>query len=366
MSQSNGSSKQIVENRRAARASGLRYIADDCAGIRRVRAGRGFAYVSSRGRRVRDPATLQRIRGLVIPPAWTEVWICLDPKGHIQAVGRDDRGRKQYLYHARWREARDRDKYHKLIDFASALPRIRRAIKHHLAQQGLPRIRVLAAVLAVMEQTLIRIGNDEYAGQNGSFGLTTLRDRHARINGRKVRFEFNGKSGIEHEIDLHDPRLTQIIRRCRDLPGQELFQYLDDDGNVCDVGSSDVNDYLRQISGADFTTKDFRTWAGTVLAACALREMDSFKSIAQAKRNLVRAIDAVADRLGNTRAVCRKSYIHPEVIDSYLRGGLMKGFVAKGRPAKSVRGLRPEENAVLGVLARRPGAASRRAHRKGK
>src|SRR5262245_42383018 len=302
------------ENRRAARASGLKYVENDRAGIRRVRAGRGFAYVTLKGRRVRDRATLKRIEELVIPPAWKDVWICSDPKGHIQAVGRDDRGRKQYLYHSRWREARDRDKYHKLTDFARALPRVRRAIHRDLRKRGLPREKVLAAVLAVMEKTLIRVGNDEYAGQNNSYGLTTLRDRHAHINRKKVRFEFNGKSGVEHAIDLEDCRLTRIIRQCRDLPGQELFQYEDERGEARDVGSSDVNDYLRDVSGGDFTTKDFRTWSGTVMAACALREIEPFKSMTQAKRNVVQAIDQVATRLGNTRAVCRKSYIHPNVI----------------------------------------------------
>jgi DNA topoisomerase-1 len=350
MSRLNGSRSLIEQNRRAARRGGLKYVCDESAGLRRVRQGRGMIYLDPSGKRVRDRRTLRRIESLVIPPAWQDVWICSEPRGHIQAVGRDARGRKQYLYHPRWREARDRDKYQKLTDFAAALPRIRRAVQRHLRLRGLPRDKVLATVLSVMERTLIRVGNDEYAGANGSFGLTTLRDRHAQINGHKVLFEFRGKSGIEHRIDLHDPELTRIIRKCRDLPGQELFQYVDDGGQVRDIGSTDVNDYLRRISGADFTTKDFRTWSGTVLAACALCECETFTSQTQARRNIARAVQRVADQLGNTRAVCRKSYIHPAVIETYLGGTLAEVLEQSRKGRALLAGLRAEENAVLEFL----------------
>jgi DNA topoisomerase I len=360
-SQLSRTSTLIEQNRRAARDSGLKYVSDEHGGVKRVRNGRGMIYLDATGKRVRDRGTLKRIASLVIPPAWKDVWICRDPRGHIQAVVRDARGRKQYRYHARWREARDRDKYHNLKEFAAALPRIRRTIRRHLRQRGLPRDKVLATVLAVMERTLIRVGNEEYAGTNGSFGLTTFRDRHARINGHKVLFEFRGKSGVRHAIDLHNPELARIIRRCRDLPGLELFQYMDDTGQVCDVGSTDVNDYLRRISGSDFTTKDFRTWSGTVLAACALCELEKFTSQAQAKRNVARAVDVVAQQLGNTRAVCRKSYIHPAVIQAYLDGTLA-GVLKQSRPGRTLlAGLRAEENEVLAFLRRRS-----RGTRKGK
>jgi DNA topoisomerase-1 len=347
----NGGSGVIEQNRAAARASGLKYVSDEMQGLTRVSTGRGVRYARPDGSPVRDPTMLKRIERLVIPPAWREVWICPDPRGHIQVVGRDERGRKQYLYHERWREARDRAKYNRLVDFALVLPKVRRAIKRHLAAPGLKREKVLAAVLAVMEKTLIRIGNDEYAGQNGSFGLTTLRDHHVEINGKEVCFDFKGKSGIKHEINLEDPKLANIIRKCRDLPGIELFQYLDDEGQVCDVGSNAVNEYLRQISGADVTTKDFRTWAGTVLAARALGELEPFKSPTQAKRNVTQAVRVVAARLGNTAAVCRKCYIHPAVLESYLKGLLSKRLrTSDPRVTHQLRGLRQEERAVLSFL----------------
>jgi DNA topoisomerase-1 len=270
----------------------------------------------------------------------------------LQATGRDARRRKQYRYHARWREVRDQAKYDKLIEFALALPLIRQRVDEDLAKRGLPRERVLAAVVKLLETTLVRVGNDEYARQNDSFGLTTLQDGHARVNGSRVRFEFPGKGGIDHEIDLHDPRLARIVEKCQDLPGQELFQYVDDDGNICDIGSSDVNDYLRQIAGQDFTAKDFRTWAGTALAARALQEFEDFDSQAAAKRNVTQAIERVALRLGNTKAVCRKCYVHPAVIDAYMDRTLVKTL--KGRTERELRDrlntLPPEEAAVLGLL----------------
>ena len=339
---------------KSARQAGLRYVSDAAPGIERRKSGKAFVYVGPTGRAVKDAATLKRIRSLVIPPAWTDVWICADPRGHIQAVGRDQRGRKQYRYHPRWREVRDETKYEKMMSFVRALPGIRRRVNKDLSRPGLPREKVLAAVVRLLETTLIRVGNEEYAEQNNSFGLTTLQDRHAKIAGGTVRFRFRGKSGVKHEIDLDDPRLAKIVKKCQDLPGEELLQYLDDDGNVRDIGSGDVNDYLREITGRPFTAKDFRTWAGTVLAARALQEFQQVDSQAQAKKNVVHAIEQVARKLGNTRAVCRKCYVHPAVIDSYMDGSLLKhlsGEVTK--MIKPLHQLRPEEAAVLVLLQKR-------------
>jgi DNA topoisomerase-1 len=306
----------------SARAAGLRHVSDAAPGIARRRARRRFLYVHPKGRAVRDPATLERIRTLAIPPAWTAVWICRRPDGHLQATGRDARGRKQYRYHQRWREARDETKYGRMLAFAAALPSIHRRVGRDLARHGLPREKILATVVRLLETTLIRVGNEEYARDNDSFGLTTLRARQVKVNGSKVRFHFRGKSGVEHAIELEDRRMASIVRRVRDLPGQELFQYVDEDGAQRSIGSDDVNAYLKEISGEDFTSKDFRTWAGTVLAARALARLGAFDSQAQAKRNVVTAVEAVAGLLGNTAAVCRKCYIHPAVIESYLEGRL--------------------------------------------
>lgn len=343
-------SRNKHDHPRAARSAGLRYVSDDKPGIRRVRRGRGFAYLLPSGRVVRDKATLARIRSLVIPPAWADVWICPQANGHLQATGRDDRGRKQFRYHPRWHEVRDQAKFERMLDFARALPRIRRTIHRDLRRRGLPRRKVLAAVVALLEQTLIRVGNEEYAQSNNHFGLTTLRDNHARVKRGRVRFEFAGKSGVDHEIDLHDPRLATIVRRCQDLPGEDLFQYVDDDGNVVDVTSTDVNDYLRDISGQTFTSKDFRTWAGTVLAACALGALEPFASATQAKKNVVAAIDRVARRLGNTRAVCRKCYIHPRIIEAYLDGAALPPPPESNGQTPARLRLRAEETAVVLLL----------------
>jgi DNA topoisomerase I len=269
---------------------------------------------------VRDVATLSRIRALAIPPAWRAVWICPRADGHLQATGRDARGRKQYRYHSRWRETRDETKYGRMLEFAAALPAIHRRVGRDLARHGLPREKILATVVRLLETTLIRVGNEEYARENDSFGLTTLRTRQVRVNGSKVRFQFRGKSGVEHAIELEDRRMAAIVKRVRELPGQELFQYVDEDGSLRSVGSADVNAYLKEISGEDFTSKDFRTWAGTLLAARALGRLGGFKSQAQAKRNVVTAVEAVARLLGNTAAVCRKCYIHPAVLEGYLAG----------------------------------------------
>ncbi|HEV8604986.1 MAG TPA: hypothetical protein VGQ99_06450 [Tepidisphaeraceae bacterium] len=346
----------------AAREAGLKWVSDTQPGLYRKRKGGGFIYVNAKGTQVRDQDQLHRARSLVIPPAWTDVWICADEYGHIQATGRDARGRKQYRYHPRWREVRDGNKYHRMLAFARALPRIRRRVRKDLARPGLPREKVLAAVMRLLETTLIRVGNDEYARENSSFGLTTMRDHHAKFNGSGVRFRFKGKSGVEHEIDLSDKKLTRIVRECRDLPGQELFQYLDDDGRVCDIGSQDVNEYLREISGEEFTAKDFRTWAGTVLAAKALQEYETFTSQRQAKRFILAAVEAVAKKLGNTKAVCRKCYIHPEIFNAYLDGSLVQ--MLRQRMEKRLKGnlkdLRPAEAAVLVLLQQRLTRESRR------
>lgn len=336
---------------RAARSAQLRHVTGGGPGVRRVGRGKAFAYVDPRGRPVKDSATLARIRSLAIPPAWTDVWICPSPNGHIQAVGRDARGRKQFRYHPRWSAVRDEAKYEKVIDFARALPRIRSAVRRHLKLPGLPRDKVLAGVVALLEKTLIRVGNDEYARQNGSYGLTTIRDHHAKVNGDRVEFRFVGKSGIKREVELESPTLARIVKKCQDLPGQELFAYLDDDGRPRDVKSSDVNDYLRRIAGNDFTAKDFRTWAGTVLAATALKEFEAFDSESQAKKNIVAAIERVAERLGNTRSVCRKCYVHPAILDSYIDGTLARTLQQRAeREMKRIATLPAEEAAVLALL----------------
>jgi DNA topoisomerase-1 len=345
-----------LDNIRAAKEAGLVYVSDESPGITRKKRGvKDFVYLDPRGKQVKDRETLDRIRMLAIPPAYRDVWICPNPRGHIQAVGRDDRGRKQYRYHEKWREVRDENKYGRMIDFAKALPLIRRTVAKHLKLKGLPRDKVLAAVVKVMEVTLIRVGNDEYAKNNKSYGLTTLQDRHAKFaRGGRVKLEFRGKSGVEHEFEIEDPRLARIAKQCQDLPGQELFQYLDENGVAHDIGSGDVNDYLRQITGKDFTAKDFRTWAGTVLAATALQEIEKFDSAAQAKRNVVRAVESVAAKLGNTKAVCRKCYIHPEILNAYMEGSLVDHLAQRAaNMARSLSKLRPEEAAVLTLLRSR-------------
>ncbi len=338
----------------SARAAGLRYTTDARPGIRRLRRGRAFTYVDAEGKRVRAAAELARIRSLVIPPAWSDVWICPDSRGHLQATGRDARGRKQYRYHPKWRVARDETKYDRVIGFAKVLPVIRRTTSDHLRRQGLPREKVLATVVQLLEKTLIRVGNDEYARSNRSYGLTTMRDGHVEVRGPRVRFSFRGKSGVEHEIDLTDRRLAKIVKQCRDLPGYELFQYFDENGERQTVGSEEVNAYLKDITGQDLTSKDFRTWAGTVLAAQLLREFEAFTSNAQAKRNILAAVEMVARRLGNTKAVCRKCYIHPAIFDAYLDGSMLETIAQRARNvSRAVDRLTQGEAAVLRLLKRR-------------
>ena len=332
----------------AARAAGLRYTSDEEPGIRRRRAGRGFSYLDPDGRPVRQPQRLRRIRSLAVPPAWTDVWICTDPRGHLQATGRDARGRKQYRYHARWREVRDETKYGRMLDFGRRLPRLRRRVERDLARPGLPREKVLATIARLLDSSALRVGNDEYARENRSFGLTTLREKHVEVEGGRVRFRFRGKSGKEHDVDVRDRRVAAVIRRCQDLPGQRLFHYLDEAGEVRGIDSADVNEYLREATGGEFTAKDFRTWSGTVLAAVELARLGGFETETQARHNLVEAIRSVAERLGNTAAVCRRCYVHPAVMDGYLAGRMVE---ACGEPDRHC------EEAVLELLEREARAA---------
>lgn len=332
-----------------ARQAGLRYVSDAKPGIVRKTQGKSFVYRQPNGSVVRDKDTLRRIRSLVIPPAWTDVWICLIENGHIQATGRDARGRKQYRYHPRWREVRDESKYDRVLAFAEALPKIRHRVAADLRRHGLSREKVMATIVRLLETTLIRVGNDEYVQQNGSHGLTTLHNHHAKVRGEQITFEFKGKSGKRHRIDLRDARMARLVRRCQELPGQDLFGYVDAEGKVHDVTSGEVNDYLREIAGADFSAKDFRTWAGTVLAAVALRQFEAFKSQVEAKRNTLRAVESVALLLGNTPAVCRKCYVHPTVLNGYLTGHTIN-HLRRSRPGHSPTKLRPEETAVLKLI----------------
>jgi DNA topoisomerase-1 len=318
-------------------------------GIRRKKNGRGFTYVSPEGKTIKDAAQLARIRALAIPPAYTDVWICPTPNGHIQATGRDARGRKQYRYHPKWRETRDETKFGRILAFSEVLPRIRKRVKRDLSRPGLSRDKVLATVVQLLDCTGIRIGNDEYARANRSFGLTTLRDRHVEVSGSNIRFEFRGKSGKAHSVSLNDRRLARIVQRCQALPGEDLFQYIDDEGVRQTIGSGDVNDYLRAASGQEFTAKDFRTWSGTKLAVMALAEIGPWTSKRQAKSNVLHAIDAVAEQLNNTRAVCRKYYIHPCVLDGYV-AGTMLATLQNGTKPGATPGLNAEETAVIGLL----------------
>jgi DNA topoisomerase-1 len=348
-------SSEVVDPRDAAESVGLVYVSDEEPGIRRKKAGKGFTYLRPGGGKVEE-ATLKRIRKLAIPPAYTDVWICPKPNGHIQATGRDARGRKQYKYHPAFREIRESTKYEKMMEFAQGLPAIRAKVAEHMALPGLPREKVLATVVNLLETTLIRVGNDDYAKQNKSYGLTTLKDGHVEVvNGSELRFQFKGKSGKSWSLKVKDRRVARIVRACQDLPGQELFQYLDEEGERRDVTSSDVNAYLREITGQDITAKDFRTWHGTVMAALALQAFQSFDTQAACKKNIKAAIEEVASRLGNTPTICRKCYIHPELISAYVEGQLP--LEIKEEVEAELRGdlssLKPEETAVLTLLQAR-------------
>jgi len=322
----NGDTTVLAESVEAAEDAGLRYVSDEQPGFSRQRKGEEFEYFDTKGEPIRDEQRLLRIKRLAIPPAWSDVWICPSPNGHIQATGRDARRRKQYRYHERWREIRDENKYDRLVNFGKALPKIRRRLEKDLALSGLPREKVLATIVQLLERSLIRVGNEEYARENKSFGLTTMQDRHVDVKGSKLRFRFRGKSGRQHEVDVTDRRIARIVSRLQDLPGQSLFQYLDDEGNARDITSQDVNEYLREITGEDFTAKDFRTWAGTVLAAIALSTAGEFETKKQAKANIKKAIEAVAKMLGNTPTICRQCYIHPIVLETYLKGNSIDGL----------------------------------------
>jgi DNA topoisomerase I len=339
-----------ISPEQTAREAGLRYVSDRMPGIRRQRRGRAFSYIGTDGKPIRDEGELQRIRSLAVPPAYEDVWICPNPLGHLQATGIDARGRKQYRYHPRWREIRDETKFHRMLDFAKALPRIREAVDVELKATGLTRERVLAAVVRLLEESVIRIGNQEYAKENDSYGLTTLRKKHASVKGETIRFHFRGKSGVKHSIQLRDRALAKIIHATLDLPGQDLFEYVDDDGTIHAIDSQHVNDYIKLISGGDFTAKDFRTWVGTVQCGLLLAELEPAPTPKSArKRELNEVIAQVADRLGNTPAVARKSYIHPEIIAAYSEDGML-GQIIRGRPAK---GLLPEERFVVKFLTNR-------------
>jgi DNA topoisomerase-1 len=344
-----------ADPREAAESAGLVYVSDEDRGIRRERKGDGFAYFKASGDAVTDEATLERIRKLAIPPAYEDVWICPKANGHLQATGRDARGRKQYRYHPQFREVRESTKYEHMMEFARALPAIRAKLAEHMALRGLPRDKVLATVVHLLETTLIRVGNDDYARDNKSYGLTTLRNPHVKVDGSELRFQFKGKSGKTWRLQLKDRRIAKIVRACQELPGQRLFQYRDEDGEVREVTSADVNAYLKEITGADITAKDFRTWAGTVMAALALQEFEAFDTKATQKKNLRDAIERVSSRLGNTPTICRKCYIHPEVLNAYAEGNLL--LEIKKRVEQELRedlaNLKPEEAAVLAMLEAR-------------
>jgi DNA topoisomerase-1 len=347
-----------LEPEQCAELANLRYYPDSKPGYTRqkARVKGGFHFLDTAGKRIADPAEIKRIRSLAIPPAYTDVWICPSPRGHLQATGRDAKGRKQYRYHPRWRETADANKYGRVMAFAAALPGIRQRVDADLGRPGLPREKVLATVVKLLETTLIRVGNEEYARTNHHYGLTTFRNRHVRVKGGHIEFSFRGKSGIDHTIELQNPRLARIVERCQELPGQDLFQYLDENGERQSLDSADVNAYLQEISGQPFTAKDFRTWAGTVLAAMALQEFESFDTQAAAKKNIVSAIERVSERLGNTPTVCRKCYIHPAILDAYIDGSMLESLRRKAEEeltGSHLAKLKPEEAAVVGLLRER-------------
>jgi DNA topoisomerase I len=352
-------SETILDPVESSRLAGLRYMTDAKPGFTRRRRGKSFQYFDPDGKPIRNKEEIARIKSLVIPPAWTNVWICPRANGHLQATGRDARGRKQSRYHPRWREVRDENKYERMKLFGETLPVIRERVEIDLALPGLPREKVLATIVRLLETTFIRIGNEEYAKENHSYGLTTMRNKHVDVEGATVRFKFQGKSGKRHMINISDRRLARIVKCCLDLPGYELFQYVDDDGSAHSVDSSDVNEYLRSITEQPFTAKDFRTWAGTVLACLALREFDVFQSETEAKRNIVQAIKNVAEKLGNTPAVCRKCYVHPAVLECYTAGELLKTLESAGiKASRSGHALRQEEVELMFLLESRLKAAA--------
>ncbi|MBX3466428.1 MAG: DNA topoisomerase IB [Planctomycetes bacterium] len=353
--------RPLLESVAAAREVGLRWVSDAAPGIRRRRAGRGFVFVTPDGRRVADADTLARIRALAIPPAWTEVWVCLVAHGHVQATGRDAAGRKQYRYHARWRAVRSRTKYRELIAFARGLPALRRRVDRDLTRPALDRPRVLAAAVSLLDRGLLRVGNDEYTRRNRSYGLTTLRAHHAQVQGSTIRLRFRGKSGVQRDVAVDDPRLARVVRRCKDLPGGELFQWVDGDGVARDVGSGDVNDYLREVTGQEVTAKDFRTWGGTLICAVTLARLGRPRTKRELKRNVCRAVEVAARHLGNRPATCRGFYVHPAVLEAYEDGRLaqyLRRTPLRERPTPT-RGLSREEQQVLALLEAHEARATR-------
>ena len=354
-----------IDLAQSAKAAGLRYVSDDTPGCKRRKNGTGFVYTAPDGKIIRNAEELRRFKSLAIPPAWRDVWICPLAHGHLQATGRDAKARKQHRYHPRWREVRDATKYDRMLQFARKLPAIRRQVARDLALPGLPRAKVLATVVRLLETSMIRVGNEEYARRNHSFGLATLRNRHVNVSGAQIQFEFRGKSGVQHAVDLNDRRLARIIKQCQDLPGYELFQYVGADGARSTIDSADVNEYLRAIAGDDFSSKDFRTWVGTVLAARILVELDGAEPAAPLQAIIHRAIESVARKLGNTKAVCRKCYIHPAIIEAYSDGSLVKISRLRLRNVKAGApgALKREEGAVVAVLRRGAKRRARPNHR---
>lgn len=357
----NGDLDIVTDPEQAAEDAGLRYVSDDKSGFTRKAKGDDFEYFDTKGASITDETRLLRIRRLAVPPAYTDVWICPTANGHLQATGRDARGRKQYRYHEKWREARDETKYDRMLIFGAALPKIRERVEADLSLGGLPKDKILATIVSIMERTFIRVGNEEYARENKSYGLTTMRNRHVKVSGEKLRFNFRGKSGIEHDVNVHDRRLARIVKKLQDLPGQDVFGYLDDDGSMHGISSQDVNDYLQEIAGEDFTAKDFRTWAGTVLAAVALNHCEKAETKKAQKLNIKTAITAVSKILGNTPAVCRKCYVHPAVLESYMSGGMIEGLRRKAEKAiaENSQDLRSVEAAVMSFLQDRLFAAKK-------
>jgi DNA topoisomerase-1 len=331
---------------KSATAAGLRYGGHECPGYTRQRRGKGFVYLDG-GKPLRDAEALARIRSLVIPPAWTKVWVCGDPLGHLQAVGYDARGRRQYRYHPAYREIRNRTKYERMPEIVAAIAKTRAKVREHLAMPGMPREKVLAALIRLLDVTGMRVGNEESAAENHTYGLTTLRNQHVEVDGATLRFHFTGKSGVKHELEIADRRLARIVRQCHDLPGQHLFQYIDEGGEPRGISSSDVNDYLREAAGEALTARDFRTWAGTVECAIALRELGECSSETEGKKNIVTAIRAAAEKLGNRAATCRAYYVHPAVPEAYLAGTLIR---AMAHPNGGGAGLSEDERAVLAVV----------------
>ena len=339
-----------LEPEESAKVAGLRYVKADSLAIARKKVGRGFSYLDRHGNRIKDSTELERLKSLTIPPALTDVWFCHLPNGHLQATGRDDKKRKQYFYHPQWRKVRSQHKFNRMLMFGACLPNIRETTAKHLRKRSLSREKVLAAVVQLLETTLIRVGNQQYAEKNCSYGLTTLRDRHVDISSDRVKFEFRGKSGVDHQIELQDRRLAKVIQQCQEIPGYEIFKYYDESGERHFVDSGDVNEYLQQITQRDFTAKDFRTWAGTLLAAIELKELGEFEDEKQAQKNVVAAIKNVAQQLGNRPATCRKYYVHPAIIEAYENEVLLDLMSQQSQLQPISDKLNPEEIAILNII----------------